>query len=77
MKTLRLFVAFALLGFVVAAVQAGEDKKEAKPAGCCAKAEAKGEKCGHGCCVEAAKAGSNCEKCGGAGKAAKKEEAKN
>ena len=76
MKTLRLIAAFAVVGFVTAALQAGEEKKESKPAGCCAKAAAKGETCGHGCCVEAAKAGNNCEKCNGSGKIEKKEEKK-
>ena len=80
MKTLRLIVAFAVVGFAAAVLQADGEKKEmpakdmpAKAAGCCAKAEAKGEKCGHGCCVEAAKAGNNCEKCNGSGKIEKKE----
>ena len=45
----------------------------AMAAGCCASAEAKGEKCTHGCCVEAAKADNNCEKCKGSGKIEKKE----
>ena len=87
MKTLRLIVAFAVVGFAGAVLQAdeakkempakaGEEKKESKPAGCCAKAAAKGETCGHGCCVEAAKAGNNCEKCNGSGKIEKKEEKK-
>lgn len=77
MKTIRLILVLAVTGFVAAALQAGEEKKEApvsKPAGCCAKAEAKNEKCGHGCCVEAAKAGNNCEKCKGSGKIEKKPE---
>jgi hypothetical protein len=78
MKSLRLILALAVAGFIAAAVQAGEEKKEpvSKPAGCCAKAEAKGEKCTHECCAEAAKAGNNCEKCKGSGKIEKKEEAK-
>jgi len=70
MKTLRLILTLAVAGFIAAAVQA-EDKKDApasKQAGCCAKAEAKGEKCTHECCVEAAKAGNNCEQCKGSGK---------
>lgn len=65
--------------FAVGALFADEAKKEApasKPAGCCAKAEAKNEKCGHGCCVEAAKADNNCEKCKGSGKIEKKPEEK-
>ena len=79
MKTLRLIVAFAVVGFAAAALQAGDEKKEmpAKAAGCCASAEAKGEKCSHGCCVEAAKAGNNCEKCKGSGKIEKKEKKEN
>ena len=71
MKNLRLVLALAVASFVAAAVHA-EEKKDAavvsKQAGCCAKAEAKGEKCTHECCVEAAKAGNNCEKCHGSGK---------
>lgn len=62
--------------FTVGGLFAAEAKKEApesKPAGCCTKAEAKGEVCGHGCCVEAAKADNNCEKCKGSGKKDKKE----
>ncbi len=73
MKTIRMIVAFAVVGLTAAVIQADEEQKESKPAGCCAKAEAKGEKCGHGCCVEAAKAGNNCEKCNGSGKIEKKE----
>jgi len=70
MKNLRLVLALAVAAFVAAAVHA-EEKKDApvsKQAGCCAKAEAKGEKCTHECCVEAAKAGNNCEHCKGSGK---------
>ncbi|MFZ5495248.1 MAG: hypothetical protein ACOZE5_07915 [Verrucomicrobiota bacterium] len=74
MKTLRMILALAIVGFVAAALQAGEEKKESKAAGCCAKAEAKGEKCTHECCAEAAKAGNNCEKCKGSGKIEKKAE---
>jgi len=73
MKNIRLILALALAGFVAAALQAGDEKKEmpvAKPAPCCAKMEAKSEHCSHGCCVEAAKAGNNCEKCKGSGKVA-------
>lgn len=79
MKSLRLIIAFALVGFATAALQAqaSEEKKESKAAGCCAKSEAKGEKCSHGCCVEAAKAGNNCEKCKGSGKIEKKETKEN
>jgi hypothetical protein len=71
MKNIRLVLALAVAAFIAAAVQA-EEKKDAAPpskeAGCCAKAEAKGEKCTHECCVEAAKDGNNCEKCKGSGK---------
>jgi len=79
MKNLRLILALAVVGFVASAVQADEAKKEAppsKPAPCCAKAEAKGEKCTHECCVDAAKAGNNCEMCKGSGKIEKKPEEK-
>jgi hypothetical protein len=65
--------------FAVGALFAEGEKKEpqeSKPAGCCATAEGKGEKCSHGCCVEAAKAGNNCEKCKGSGKIEKKPEEK-
>lgn len=75
MKTIRLILTLAVVGFVAAAIQAADDKKPAvasKPAPCCAKAEAAGEKCGHSCCAEAAKAGNNCEKCKGSGKIEKK-----
>lgn len=64
-------LAFAAVGTMAALVRA-DDKPAApapKEAACCAKAEAKGEKCKHECCVEAAKAGENCAKCGGSGKA--------
>jgi hypothetical protein len=75
MKTIRLILTVAVVGFAAAALQAGENK-ESKAAGCCAKAAAKGEKCTHECCAEAAKAGNNCEKCKGSGKIEQKEEAK-
>ena len=45
---------------------------EAKQAGCCLKAEKKGEACAHECCVAAAKEGKNCAKCGGSGAVAAK-----
>jgi len=70
MKNLRLLLALAVAAFATAVLQA-EEKKEApasKPAGCCAKADGKGEKCSHACCVESAKDGNNCEKCKGSGK---------
>ena len=71
MKNLRLILVLAVTAFAAAAVQAEEAKKDAaesKPSKCCAKADAKGEKCSHECCADAAKAGNNCEKCGGSGK---------
>ena len=70
MKNLRFILALAVAAFAAAFIQA-EDKKDehpAKPAGCCARAEAKGEKCTHECCVESATHGDNCEKCKGHGK---------
>lgn len=70
MKTFRLVLTLAVAAFVASAVQA-EEKKDApvsKPANCCAKAEAKGEKCTHDCCVAAAKDGNNCTDCKGSGK---------
>jgi len=45
---------------------------ESKQAGCCVKAEKKGEACAHECCVAAAKEGKNCTKCGGSGAIAAK-----
>lgn len=70
MKNLRFILALAVAGFAAAAVQAEDhkDHSDSKVANCCAKAEAKGEKCAHDCCAEAAKAGNNCEKCKGHGK---------
>ena len=80
MKSLRSIITLVVLSLLTAGLTyASNDKKEAqasKPAGCCAKSDAKGEKCGHGCCTEAAKDGNNCEKCNGSGKIEKKEEAK-
>lgn len=80
MKSTKSIVALVVLSLLTAGLaHATSDKKEApasKPAGCCAKSDAKGEKCGHGCCAEAAKDGNNCEKCNGSGKIEKKEEAK-
>ncbi len=70
MKNLRFILALAVAGFAAAAIQA-EDKKDdhgSKQAGCCARAEAKGEKCTHECCVDAATHDNNCEKCKGHGK---------
>jgi hypothetical protein len=72
MKSRKFLLPFVMVScFAVGALFAEEAKKEApvsKPAGCCVKAEAKGEKCAHECCIEAAKAGNNCEKCKGSGK---------
>ena len=80
MKSTKSIVALVVLSlFTAGFAYASGDNKEApasKQAGCCAKSEAKGEKCGHGCCAEAAKDGNNCEKCNGSGKMEKKEEAK-
>ena len=55
---------------------AGDDKKESKAAGCCARAEKDGKACTHECCAAAAKDGNNCAKCKGSGKIEKKEEKK-
>ena len=80
MKSTKSIVTLVVLSLLTAGfTYAAGDNKEApasKTAGCCAKAEAKGEKCGHECCAAAAKDGNNCEKCKGSGKIEKKEEAK-
>jgi hypothetical protein len=78
MKIKNMLAVLALASFVAGGSLFAADEKApaSKPAGCCAKAEAKGEKCSHECCAEAAKAGNNCEKCKGSGKIEKKEEAK-
>lgn len=80
MKSSKSLIALIVLSFLATSVSFAEDAKKetpaSKPAGCCAKAEKAGEKCGHGCCAEAAKDGNNCEKCKGSGKIEKKEEAK-
>jgi hypothetical protein len=80
MKSPKSIVALIVFSLLATGVSFAEEaKKEAaasKPAGCCAKADAKAEKCTHECCAEAAKAGNNCEKCKGSGKIEKKEEAK-
>lgn len=77
-KSIVALIALSLLtaGFAFAAGEKNE-APASKPAGCCAKAEKAGEKCGHGCCTEAAKDGNNCEKCKGSGKIEKKEKAAN
>jgi hypothetical protein len=80
MKSPKTIVALIVLSLFATGLsfadEAKKDAPAAKPAGCCAKAEKAGEKCGHGCCVEAAKEGNNCEKCKGSGKIEKKEEKK-
>jgi len=79
MKSPKSIVALIVLSLLATSISfAGEEKKDApasQPAGCCAKADAKGEKCGHECCAAAAKDGNNCEKCKGSGKIEKKPEA--
>ena len=74
MKSLKTFLAFAIISLVGAGFAFAADK-DAKPAakvaGCCAKAKADGKTCSHACCVESAKAGNNCTKCGGSGAIAK------
>jgi len=72
-KSILALVVLALLSTGLAF--AGDDKKESKQAGCCAKAEKDGKACTHECCAAAAKEGNNCEKCKGSGKAEKKGEA--
>lgn len=80
MKSQKFLLPLAIVSiFAGSALFAADEKKDApvsKQAGCCAKAEKAGEKCGHGCCAEAAKADNNCEKCKGSGKIEKKEEVK-
>src|SRR4051812_26715494 len=65
MKSPKSIIALIALSLLAAGASfAADAKKEAavsKQAGCCAKAEAKGEKCTHECCVAAAKEGKNCE----------------
>jgi len=66
MKSIRILSVLVIASFLSAAlVRAEEAKSEGTKAGCCVKAEKKGEKCGHECCEAAAKEGKNCEKCGG------------
>ncbi len=80
MKSNKFLLTLAVLSLFTAGVtfasDAAKDAPAAKPAGCCAKKEAAGEKCAHECCTAAAKDGNNCEKCKGSGKIEKKEEAK-
>jgi len=66
MKSIRILSVLVIASFLSAAfVRAEEANKEGTKAGCCVKAEKKGEKCSHECCEAAAKDGKNCEKCGG------------
>lgn len=76
MNALKLFRTLAVLAAVSAGLAFAADTKEAKVAGCCAKAAADHKTCEHACCVAAAKDGKNCEKCGGSGMLAKPAEAK-
>ena len=76
MKSNKIQLTIAILSLFAAGSMFAADAPASKPAGCCAKKEAAGEKCTHECCAEAAKAGNNCEKCKGSGKIEKKEEAK-
>jgi hypothetical protein len=77
MKSPKKIVALIVLSLFAAGLSfAGEEKKESKQAGCCAKAEKDGKACTHECCAAAAKDGNNCEKCKGSGKIEKKEEKK-
>lgn len=72
MKSIRILSVLAVASFLtVAFVRADDTHKEGTKAGCCLKAEKKGEKCGHECCEGAAKDGKNCEKCGGKNEAKK------
>lgn len=72
MKSIRILCMLAIGSFLTAAfVRAEEANKEGTKAGCCMKAEKKGEKCSHECCAGAAKDGQNCEKCGGKNEAKK------
>jgi hypothetical protein len=79
MKSPKSIVALIVLSLLAAGISFAEEAKKeapaAKPANCCAKAEKDSKACGHECCATAAKDGDNCTKCGGSGKAAKKEEA--
>ena len=78
MKSPKVLVALIAISFLAATSSFAGDKDApvSKQAGCCAKAEAKGETCGHSCCVAAAKEGKNCETCKGSGKIEKKPEKK-
>jgi hypothetical protein len=62
-KSILALVVLALLSTGLAF--AGDDKKESKAAGCCARAEKDGKACTHECCAAAAKDGNNCAKCKG------------
>ncbi|MEI6536183.1 MAG: hypothetical protein WCN98_12625 [Verrucomicrobiaceae bacterium] len=60
----KLLSVFAVVSIISSMAAFGADEKKKYAEGsCCAKAEAKGEKCKHPCCVEAEKAGKMCEKC--------------
>jgi len=76
MKSNKILLTLTIVSLFAGGALFAADAAVSKQAGCCAKAEAKGEKCSHGCCIEAAKAGNNCEKCKGSGKIEKKEESK-
>ena len=77
MKSKKFLLTLVAVSFLTAGLMfAADEKPVSKQAGCCAKAEAKGEKCTHECCAEAAKAGNNCEKCKGSGKIEPKHEHK-
>ncbi len=76
MKSNKFLLTLAAVSLIAVGVMFAADAPVSKQAGCCAKAQAKGEKCTHECCAEAAKLGNNCEKCKGSGKIEKKPEAK-
>lgn len=60
-KLLSVFAVVSLVAFMAAV--GAEEKKKYTAGSCCAKAEAKGEKCKHPCCVEAEGKGEVCKKC--------------
>lgn len=69
MKTPRLLLSLIVVSLFATSYAFADASKQA---GCCAKAEKKGETCSHECCVAAAKEGKNCAKCGGSGEIAAK-----
>ncbi|MEO7599893.1 MAG: hypothetical protein ABIV50_13230 [Opitutus sp.] len=69
MKTPKILLSFFVASLFATSFAFAQD---AKQAGCCVKAEKKGEVCSHECCVAAAKDGKNCAKCGGSGEIAAK-----